>query len=152
MVATALGPAQNAWPNSVIFFMYSQLGLGVGLMCLRLGPHLAAVTSGWEDGDAFVLQMFAFGLLLIGCSPGGIGSNNWTALLGGDLELSMCMTLASSIAAFGVCLELGVQPKCELVSSQPSITHSNGHLNRYDAALAVHCGPLAAAASERRPI
>ena len=80
----------------------TQLGLGVGLMCLRLGPHLAALTSGWDDGDAFMLQMFAFGLLLFGCCPGGIGSNNWTALLGGDLELSMCMTLASSVAAFGV--------------------------------------------------
>ena len=100
----------------------TQLGLGVGLMCLRLGPHLAAVTSSLDDGDGFVLQMFAFGLLLIGCSPGGIGSNNWTALLGGDLELSMCMTFSSSIAAFGVRLKLGVyscniqyiKPKFEL--------------------------------------
>ena len=31
-----------------------------------------------------------------------LGSNNWTALLGGDLELSMCMTLSSFVAAFGV--------------------------------------------------
>ena len=84
-----------------LLYLFEQLGLAVGLMCLRVGPHLGAVTSGWDDGDAFVLQMFAFGLLLIGCSPGGIGSNNWAALLGGDLELSMCMTLSSSVAAFG---------------------------------------------------
>lgn len=42
---------------------------------------------------------FGFGLLAIGCSPGGGASTIWTALLGGDVNLSMAMTFVSSIAA-----------------------------------------------------
>ncbi|VDN12269.1 unnamed protein product [Dibothriocephalus latus] len=42
---------------------------------------------------------FGFGLLTVGCSPGGAGSNVWTLLLHGDLNLSMTMTFISSVAA-----------------------------------------------------
>ncbi|KAM7533387.1 hypothetical protein Aperf_G00000124570 [Anoplocephala perfoliata] len=45
---------------------------------------------------------FGFGLLTIGCCPGGGGSNIWTMLLHGDLNLSMTMTFVSSIAALGM--------------------------------------------------
>ena len=42
------------------------------------------------------------GLLLLGCCPGGVGSNFWTAMLGGDINLSVTMTFASSLAAFAM--------------------------------------------------
>jgi len=42
------------------------------------------------------------GLLLLGCCPGGVGSNFWTAMLGGDINLSVTMTFFSSIAAFAM--------------------------------------------------
>ncbi|KAL7055453.1 hypothetical protein AAHC03_022905 [Spirometra sp. Aus1] len=43
-----------------------------------------------------------FGLLTTGCSPGGGGSNVWTLLLHGDLNLSMTMTFISNVAALGM--------------------------------------------------
>jgi len=43
-----------------------------------------------------------FGLLVLGCSPGGLGSNFWTLLLGGDVNLSITMTFVSIIAALGM--------------------------------------------------
>ena len=42
-----------------------------------------------------------FGLLVIGCCPGGMASNFWTLLLDGDVNLSITMTFISSIAAMG---------------------------------------------------
>ena len=38
---------------------------------------------------------------LKGVCPGGIGSNFWTLLLDGDVDLSITMTFISSIAALG---------------------------------------------------
>lgn len=40
-----------------------------------------------------------FGVLVLASSPGGGGSNVWTLMLGGDLNLSLCMTFFSKIAA-----------------------------------------------------
>ncbi|XP_018017128.1 P3 protein [Hyalella azteca] len=40
------------------------------------------------------------GLFVTGCSPGGGGSNMWTYLLGGSLDLSVTMTFVSTITAF----------------------------------------------------
>uniref|UniRef100_A0A2P2HWE9 P3 protein-like n=1 Tax=Hirondellea gigas TaxID=1518452 RepID=A0A2P2HWE9_9CRUS len=40
------------------------------------------------------------GLFVTGCSPGGGGSNMWTYLLGGSLDLSVTMTFISTVAAF----------------------------------------------------
>ena len=42
------------------------------------------------------------GLLLLGCCPGGVGSNFWTAMLEGDINLSVTMTFFSSVAAFAM--------------------------------------------------
>ena len=42
------------------------------------------------------------GLFVLGCSPGGNGSNFWTLLLGGDINLSITMTFISTIAALGM--------------------------------------------------
>ena len=40
------------------------------------------------------------GLFVTGCSPGGGGSNMWTYLLGGSLDLSVTMTFISTLSAF----------------------------------------------------
>ncbi|XP_027236984.2 ileal sodium/bile acid cotransporter [Penaeus vannamei] len=40
------------------------------------------------------------GLFLTGCSPGGGGSNMWTYLLDGSLDLSVTMTFISTVGAF----------------------------------------------------
>ncbi|VDN14441.1 unnamed protein product [Dibothriocephalus latus] len=45
---------------------------------------------------------FGFGLFIIGSAPGGGASNVWTRLLGSDLNLSITMTLISSLAALGM--------------------------------------------------
>ncbi|CAH8862058.1 unnamed protein product [Trichobilharzia szidati] len=42
---------------------------------------------------------FGFGLLTIGCSPGGGVSNAWCLLLGGDINLSIVMTFISTLSA-----------------------------------------------------
>jgi solute carrier family 10 (sodium/bile acid cotransporter), member 3/5 len=47
-------------------------------------------------------KVIGFGLLTIGCCPGGGASNIWTVLLRGDLNLSMTMTFLSTVAAFGM--------------------------------------------------
>ena len=43
----------------------------------------------------------ALGLFALGCSPGGSGSNAFSYLLGGDVSLSITMTLVSTVAALG---------------------------------------------------
>ncbi|CAH1773363.1 unnamed protein product [Owenia fusiformis] len=42
------------------------------------------------------------GLLVISCSPGGGSSNVWTVLLGGELNLSICMTFLSTVGSLGM--------------------------------------------------
>lgn len=41
------------------------------------------------------------GLFVLGCCPGGTGSNFWTLLFDGDVDLSITMTFVSTIAALG---------------------------------------------------
>jgi len=55
-------------------------------------------------GLAIIPDKFAmarYGLILVGSSPGGSFSNFWTALWGGDLDLSVTMTFCSTVASFG---------------------------------------------------
>jgi sodium/bile acid cotransporter 3/5 len=47
-------------------------------------------------------KLFRLGLFVLGCSPGGNGSNFWTLLLNGDINLSITMTFVSTIAALGM--------------------------------------------------
>lgn len=42
------------------------------------------------------------GMFFTGCSPAGGASNIWTAILGGNLDLSVTMTTISTFAAFGM--------------------------------------------------
>ena len=57
---------------------------------------------------AFVLSKIAnldsstaIGLISTGSAPGGGASNMYTAMYGGDVELSASMTFSSTILAFG---------------------------------------------------
>ena len=43
--------------------------------------------------------LFRLGLFVLGCCPGGTGSNFWTLLLNGDINMSITMTFLSSILA-----------------------------------------------------
>ena len=43
----------------------------------------------------------ALGLFAAGCAPGGGASNIYTYILGGDVSLSVTMTLVSTVASFG---------------------------------------------------
>ena len=47
------------------------------------------------------MHLFALGLFVTGCSPGGGASNYWTILLGGNANLSVTMTFLSTIGALG---------------------------------------------------
>ena len=51
---------------------------------------------------AFNDKLFRLGLFVLGCSPGGNGSNFWTLLLNGDINLSITMTFVSTVAALGM--------------------------------------------------
>lgn len=45
---------------------------------------------------------FSFGMFAFGCSPSGSASNAWTVILKGDLDLSLFVTFASTVAALGM--------------------------------------------------
>ena len=41
-------------------------------------------------------------MIILGSCPGGVASNFWTSLFHGDLNLSLTMTLVSTVASFGM--------------------------------------------------
>ena len=43
-----------------------------------------------------------FDFSVLGCCPGGTGSNFWCLLLNGDINLSITMTFVSTVAALGM--------------------------------------------------
>ncbi|KAI0988592.1 hypothetical protein GJ496_002222 [Pomphorhynchus laevis] len=44
----------------------------------------------------------ALGLFIVGCSPGGSNSNQWTLIFDGDIEVSAVMTLVSTVSSFAM--------------------------------------------------
>jgi sodium/bile acid cotransporter 3/5 len=44
--------------------------------------------------------LYGLGLFVVGCSPGGQASNQWTVVFDGDLNLSVIMSFASTVASF----------------------------------------------------
>lgn len=71
----------------------------IGFACQFLIMPLAAYFIG-----AFMFpddSKFRLGLFVLGCCPGGTGSNFWTLLFDGDVDLSITMTFFSTIAAMG---------------------------------------------------
>ena len=55
-----------------------------------------------RSGPAYMEDAYAIGTLLVGCMPGGSTSNLFIYYGKGDVGLSIMMTLASSIASFGM--------------------------------------------------
>ncbi|RWS00186.1 P3 protein-like protein, partial [Dinothrombium tinctorium] len=72
----------------------------IGFLCQFLFMPLASFGLGkvfFAHNNAWKL-----GLFVLGCSPGGIGSNFWTLLVDGDVNLSVTMTFFSTVAALGM--------------------------------------------------
>jgi len=75
------------------------IGPCVGFFCQFVFMPLFSFLVGWlvtED------NLFRLGLFLLGCCPGGTGSNFWTFLLNGDINLSITMTFVSTVSALGM--------------------------------------------------
>ena len=71
----------------------------IGFVCQFLLMPLIAFAVGF----AFPANHpFRLGLFVTGASPGGGGSNMWTLMFGGNLDLSLTMTTISSLAAFAM--------------------------------------------------
>ncbi|KAK4313891.1 hypothetical protein Pmani_014788 [Petrolisthes manimaculis] len=75
------------------------VGPVVGICCQFLFMPLLAFALGKIAFHSDTLTQL--GLFLLGCCPGGSGSNMWTHLLGGSLDLSVLMTFCSTLLAFG---------------------------------------------------
>ncbi|KAB7505065.1 Ileal sodium/bile acid cotransporter [Armadillidium nasatum] len=75
------------------------IGPVVGIFCQYvLMPLFAFGLAKFVFADSELRQL---GMFLNGASPGGGSSNMWTLLLGGSLDLSIMMTFASTLVAFG---------------------------------------------------
>lgn len=48
----------------------------------------------------------ALAIFIYGCCPGGAGSNNWTVIFDGDIDLSALMTFVSTLASLSEFLNL----------------------------------------------
>jgi bile acid transporter len=68
----------------------------IGLTCQYLMMPLVAFAFS-RVLDLPVIEALA--LFLYGCCPGGSGSNNWTILLDGDIDLSAIMTFFSTLSS-----------------------------------------------------
>ena len=71
----------------------------IGFACQFLFMPLASFAIGlllFPDNISWRLGLFA-----LGCCPGGTGSNFWTLLFDGDVDLSITMTFVSTLAALG---------------------------------------------------
>ncbi|KAK3892953.1 hypothetical protein Pcinc_003221 [Petrolisthes cinctipes] len=75
------------------------VGPVVGICCQFLFMPLISFALGKIAFHSDTLAQL--GLFLLGCCPGGSGSNLWTHLLGGSLDLSVLMTICSTLLAFG---------------------------------------------------
>jgi len=75
------------------------IGPAVGFFCQFLMMPLLSFLVGYLITDD---KLFRLGLFVLGCCPGGTGSNFWTLLLGGDINLSITMTFVSTVAALGM--------------------------------------------------
>eukprot|EP00283_Hemiselmis_rufescens_P016039 CAMPEP_0173437654 /NCGR_PEP_ID=MMETSP1357-20121228/18140_1 /TAXON_ID=77926 /ORGANISM="Hemiselmis rufescens, Strain PCC563" /LENGTH=444 /DNA_ID=CAMNT_0014402847 /DNA_START=6 /DNA_END=1340 /DNA_ORIENTATION=- len=72
------------------------LPIGVGYLC----QYIVKPILGWALAQAMHLSTpLGTGLVLLSCCPGGQASNVATFIAGGDLPLSVLMTLASTVTA-----------------------------------------------------
>jgi len=86
--------------TAVIAYLRRPLAPALGMICQYLLMPMAAYLVGLLLLREHVWARY--GLILIGCCPGGTGSNFWTALFGGDINLSITMTFCSTLASFGM--------------------------------------------------
>ena len=75
------------------------IGPFVGFVSQFLFMPLFSFLVGWLMSED---MLFRLGLFVLGCCPGGTGSNFWTLLLDGDINLSITMTFLSTILALGM--------------------------------------------------
>lgn len=75
------------------------IGPLVGMICQFILMPLFAYGIGWLMTND---TLFRLGLFVLGCCPGGTGSNFWCILLKGDINLSITMTFISTVAALGM--------------------------------------------------
>jgi sodium/bile acid cotransporter 3/5 len=90
----------------------SQIDLQIVLNVLKrpIGPAIGFVSQflfmplcAWGIGSVFLTQDYErLGLILLGSAPGGNLSNFWTSMFGGDVNLSVTMTMVSSLCSFGM--------------------------------------------------
>ncbi len=73
------------------------VGPAIGFVCQFLLMPVIAFCLGFSFPDSPSLRL---GLFVTGVSPGGGGSNIWTLMFGGNLNLSLTMTAISTLAAF----------------------------------------------------
>jgi len=85
---------------AVMAYLRQPLAPALGMVCQYVLMPLSAYLVGLLLLREHVWARY--GLILIGCCPGGTGSNFWTALFGGDINLSITMTFCSTIASFGM--------------------------------------------------
>jgi len=72
------------------------LPIGVGYLC----QYIVKPLLGWALAQSLQLSKpLGTGLILLACCPGGQASNVATFIAGGDLPLSVLMTLASTVTA-----------------------------------------------------
>ncbi|XP_045123602.1 ileal sodium/bile acid cotransporter-like [Portunus trituberculatus] len=92
--------------------MGAQLDMRIILDVLRrpLGPACGFISQfAFMPLSTFAMGYFFFtdplyrlGIFTLGCSPGGMMSNFWTLIFGGDINLSITMTAVSTVAAMGM--------------------------------------------------
>lgn len=80
-------------------YLLRPMAPAAGMFCQYVCMPLMAYVIGYFflSDDIYA----RYGLILIGCSPGGSFSNFWAAIWGGDLDLSVTMTFCSTVASFG---------------------------------------------------
>merc|ERR1712223_705514 len=74
------------------------IGPLIGFLCQYLMMPLLSYALGFIFGTKSVAMRL--GLFVTGTSPGGVASNIWTVMFGGNLDLSVTMTAVSTFSAF----------------------------------------------------
>jgi sodium/bile acid cotransporter 3/5 len=95
-----------------LFFMGIEIDLAIVLKVLKrpIGPVIGFISQfifmplcAWGIGSLLLTQDYErLGLILLGSAPGGNLSNFWTSMFGGDVNLSVTMTMISSVCSFGM--------------------------------------------------
>ncbi|XP_059085978.1 hepatic sodium/bile acid cotransporter-like [Tigriopus californicus] len=95
-----------------LFFMGIEIDINIVKQVLKkpIGPAIGFVSqfifmpvAAYLVGRWILTQDYErLGLLILGSSPGGANSNFWTAMWGGDVNLSCTMTFISTLASFGM--------------------------------------------------